>query len=172
MYAVIILPFVYLGSQKANTIIQNKMKAKKGYVNVLQISKTGRYQDLGFAIPQDDGLIKLKNKKTKIDINLPYDKEATFINKYNCPAILYSPSKNIIDVNNGGTYNIQMSELDNILANVYNTALASIRRNMTIDKMTKILMIGASCLAAGVAWYYGKDIPEILELMKSAVGQI
>jgi len=161
-----------MGIISTNKVLTDKLKAKKGYVRIEQISKTGRHMFEGYAIPQDDGLLVLKNKKTKIKKNYPYDKNATFINKNGCPTILYNPSKSIINVNDGGTYNIQMSELDNLLANTYNAALASIKRNATIDKMTKILIIGSCVAAAGISWYYGKDIPEILELLKSAVSNI
>ena len=156
-----------LGVKHLKLIFSNIQASKKGKVNVREISKTGREVSIGFYTPQDNGTIEVtKSKINPVKILYPYDKQAVYINSYGCPTILYTPSRKIVDLYSGGTNSLQLSEFDSLMAQNWVTAQASNRKSDAIDFMTKMIIVVAIVGSIAVSWYYGKDIPTILELLQ------
>jgi hypothetical protein len=167
---VVFLVFLsFFGIKHIKLILQNIKASKQGKVNVRQIGKTGRELNLGWYKPTDEGAIIIKNKMKGTQEMYPYDKNSVYINNYNCPTILYTPNKKHIDLYSGGVKSFELNEMDNLLAITYNTAKAGVKSNETIDFMTKMVIVVGIVASIGVSWYYGKDIPVIIEMLQKMI---
>jgi len=169
---IVVLPFAALGANYAGEFIKNKMSAKKGLVSVVQINKINKYEKKGFGTPTEDGFITIRNKKTKTDDKYPYNRSLTYINKFGCPEVVYTPSRSQIDIYGNKANNLQIDEFGSILANVHATAISSFRKNENLDKLQKWLPLILSGGAILAIWYYCKDVPQMFEIVQQLLQRL
>jgi len=162
-----LLPFAAMGLLWLKDMAIDKFNAKKGKVKIIQISATGKEIIKGYSAPDQDGNVYIgKAEDSKI---YPYDRNMTYLNRYNCAVAVYTPDFKQVDLVTGEKSSLMIKELSNIIAATYSTAVASIRRNEKVTELQKWapIIIGFATLVA--VWYFCKDIPAMAEQLNRLV---
>lgn len=131
------IPLAMMGFLKIEEILKHTFAKKKGKIKIWKVGKTGRLEDMGFHIPQDDDTISIKG-----DV-YPIHHKRVSVGKYGVPVAYYTEDRKQIDLREGGTtHGVMMEQFGHILNNTWSAAKASVKKNMRQENIMFYIMLG------------------------------